>query len=156
MKKKSLLLQALVLFICPMAIGQTAIIKAYIQEYNKQCPLQQGIFTLNGVTISEGSVVFENSVDENAIDFATISNNGHQFKQNKFKMLAFVEDMDVFLTELEKSRFGLTYRYTGSSSGASLVISFSADEVRQIINYSQDPIPFLKTETASTNLLIPI
>ena len=130
-------------------------IKAYLDAYNAVCPIQQGIFTITGATFIDGSIIFDNIVDENAVDFVHIAENVQLFKQNKFNILAFVEE-DDFLKELEQTKIGLTYRYTGNRSGDIVTISFTTEEIKQILSYSENPTKFLNSEVSNTNNVMPI
>lgn len=141
---------------CQNQNSTSKLINDYIAEYNSLCPIQHGVFTDIGITYKEGFVVFESIVDENSVDFKSIVGNSQQFKQNKFKILAFVDELDDFLKELKQTKTGLAYRYKGNKSGVVVTISFTTDEIGQILSYSENPRTFLNSEVNNTNNVMPI
>ena len=102
---------------------------------NVSCPMAvDEATTLDNLTIESDRVVYHYTVDENSMDIATMKDNEAEIKQNIKSSLDVSEPaLKMFLEACIKNNKGLGYQYTGTPSGESVEIIFSASEIKALL-----------------------
>lgn len=109
-------------------------LNSMIEQTNREYPqkLEEGI-TMERIFLEGDYVVYQAKVDEDVIDMDLLEMNKKNMKSAiKENLSASDPEIKMFKNTCTKAEKGIAYKYVGDTSGQSVYIRFSCDELKNI------------------------